>query len=118
MTIILGKSDRVHYYYGDGLNEEKEPVKYDLKTTDFSGEGIRSEIKKHLYEKGNGLPRCQGKNTEGCWDPIIVLKPMDKSRYKNLVDILDEMSITDARKYALTKISEVDSTLLLMNGYW
>lgn len=106
MTIILGKNDKVYYYFGI-----TEP---DLLRTDFSDNGIRSKVKKHLFKPGQ--ERCKGKETEGCWDPIIVIKPMEQSSYRNLVDILDEMTITDAKKYALTKLNAADSTLLYDNN--
>lgn len=93
LTVILGKNDVVYYY--QGLNDgTKQP---DLKTTDFSDKGIR-EVLLDLGSKIDGL--------------TVLIKPVEKSRYKNIVDILDEMNITNTRKYALVKMSKLDTKLL------
>lgn len=103
MTILMGKDNNVYWYKG-----VTEPEVF---TTDFGDKGIREEIMKHINKPG--VPRCKGKETtSGCWDPIVVLKPTESAKYKNVVDILDEMNITGTPKYALTKMTAVDSILL------
>ncbi|MBY0426382.1 MAG: hypothetical protein K2Q22_12145, partial [Cytophagales bacterium] len=42
---------------------------------------------------------------------IVLIKPMERSRYKNMVDILDEMAITSQQRYSLVDISEADLAL-------
>ena len=37
---------------------------------------------------------------------------MKESRYKNLVDVLDEMSITDTNKYAIVDVDPRDLELV------
>ncbi len=112
LTVILGHKDKVHYYVGI-TNPE-------IITTDFSDKGIRKVVYDHIYTKAlkyNGYI-CGGEITKNCWDPIIVIKPHKTSRYKNIVDILDEMHITAARKYALTQLTPVDSVLLNNQGLY
>ena len=41
-------------------------------------------------------------------DLVVVIKAGDESTYKNVVDILDEMTINDIKRYALVDISEVE----------
>lgn len=84
LTVILGPNDKVFYY--DGLVREGEPMP-ELVTTDFSDKGIR----KHLKER-NTNPKL-----------FVMIKPLKEARYKNMVDILDEMSITNTGAYALIK---------------
>lgn len=109
LTLILGKKDKVHYYFG--ISEAE------VKTTNYGVEGVRKLIRMHLDKgKAKGLPLCEGKETKGCWDPIIVIKPNKTSRYKNLIDILDEMKISAVPKYALTEMTPNDSTLLVQFG--
>jgi hypothetical protein len=36
---------------------------------------------------------------------VVVLKPNDEASYKNTVDILDEMTINDIKRFALVDIS-------------
>mgnify|MGYP002777002128 CR=1 FL=1 len=84
LTVILGPNDKVFYY--DGLVREGEAVP-ELVTTDYSANGIR----KHLKER-NTNPKL-----------FVMIKPLQEARYKNVVDILDEMTITGTGAYALIK---------------
>lgn len=105
MTIVLDENDKIQYYIGI--------TDIDVKKTDFAETGIRREIMRHLRDD-EGRPRCdevdnQGINEGLCWDPIFVIKAKDKSRYRNLVDLLDEMTVTGAPKYAIDKYTDDDS---------
>ena len=84
LTVILGPNDKIFYY--DGLVREGEALP-ELVTTDYSDKGIR----KHLRER-NTNPKL-----------FVMIKPLKEARYKNMVDILDEMSITNTGAYALIK---------------
>ncbi|HCN85142.1 MAG TPA: biopolymer transporter ExbD, partial [Sphingobacteriaceae bacterium] len=50
---------------------------------------------------------------------LVLIKPSDKSTYRNLVDILDEMKISDVQTYAIVDITtqEVDGLLKRDNIY-
>jgi len=89
MTIILGENDKVYWYMG--ISNPK------IETTDFSKEGIRKIISK--------------KNREVA-DLVIVIKAMKTSKYKNMVDILDEMHTTGSKRYAIVSISPNDLDLI------
>jgi biopolymer transport protein ExbD len=88
-TIILAEGDKVFYYSGYNASEAEE--------TDYSSNGIRKVVMDKI---------------ESINDLIIVIKPSAKSRYKNLVDILDEMDITGAKRYAIVDISPEDLALI------
>ncbi|MDX5346405.1 MAG: biopolymer transporter ExbD [Hymenobacteraceae bacterium] len=88
LTIMMFGDDKVYYY--DGLLSSD--VKPELKTSDYSANGIRKVL---LERKSNP-------------DLVVLIKPDASSRYKNVVDILDEMKITDTNKYALVEITEQD----------
>ncbi|MEM6763420.1 MAG: biopolymer transporter ExbD [Bacteroidota bacterium] len=111
MTIVLEEDDKVSYYVGI-TNPE-------VLTTNYSQDGIRKVLVGHLTfgPRINGQPRCEtGKGArvvKNCWDPIFVIKPKKSSRYKNLVDLLDELAITEAPKYAIDKFTVEDSLLLI-----
>lgn len=105
MTIILDEGDEVLYYTGI------EDIV--VKPTDFSYSGIRLTIMRHLAGDGS-MPLCidvdnQGIESGRCWDPIFVVKAKSKSRYRNLVDVLDEIKLADAPKYALDEYTSEDS---------
>lgn len=91
LTLILGENDNIYYYKG-APNPEIRPQQ-----TDYSSAGIRSVVQEH---------------TQSYQDPIVTIKPSEKSRYHNLVDILDEMAISEVKKYALTDMTPADSLLM------
>ena len=97
LTIILGKNHQVHYYFGLNTPQDKTVPVPELKTTNFAANGIRSVL----------LARHQQR------PPLVVLiKPSADSKYQDLVDILDEMSITEQKKYSLVDITPDDKALL------
>lgn len=114
MTIILGENDQIHCFtYENGL---EAPT---IKSTNFSAEGIRAAILSHLAHRADRCPKnatAEEMKANGCWDPIFVLKAASGSKYKNMVDILDEMEIVDAPKYALAPLDAADSLLMQQHG--
>ena len=45
-------------------------------------------------------------------DLVIVLKPNEEATYKNTVDMLDEMTINEIKRFALVDISPVENELI------
>lgn len=88
-TIMLGKSDAVYYY--EGLDPTQ------LKATSFKG--IREEI-------------LRKKKTTAADDLVVILKPTADATYKNTVDILDEMTIAEIKRYAMVDISPQEYELV------
>lgn len=109
ITIILGEEDTVHYFHRI-TDVEVEYTTFDPET------GLSQVIQDHLrrYPK---LCRDEkertGQETDGCWDPIFIIKSKKKATYKNLVDVLDEMSIQGAPKYAIDVLNVRDSLILI-----
>ena len=89
MTIILNGGDKIYWYMGI-----TKPV---LDTTNYSAEGIR----KILIDKNKSVP-----------DLIVLIKPTKDAKYKNVVDMLDEMDITGVKRYALVDITPFDLDLI------
>lgn len=90
LTIYLGPNDKV--YYLDGLADEPTAK---IETTDFSTNGIRKHI---LQRRKDNIAFNQGKEKL-----FVMIKPLKTARYKNMVDILDEMNIATVGAYALIK---------------
>jgi len=88
-TIMLSKNDNVFYY--EGLDPTQ------LKSTTFKG--IRDEI----------IRKKQSTNPE---DLVMIIKPTEEATYKNTVDILDEMTINEIKRYAMVDISPVEQELI------
>jgi biopolymer transport protein ExbD len=89
VTLILGAQDKIYWY--QGITDPK------IELTNFSKDGIR----KILTTKDKEIPGM-----------IILIKPGKESKYKNLVDILDEMTITNMKRFALVKITSTDDELV------
>lgn len=89
ITVILGASDKVYWY--KGITDPQVAV------TNFSDTGIR----KVLVENNSQIK-----------DMIVLIKAADESRYKNMVDILDELTISSISRFALVDITEVDKKLV------
>ncbi|MEZ4686587.1 MAG: biopolymer transporter ExbD [Bacteroidia bacterium] len=108
VTLVLTAGDTVVWYTGV-TDIEPALAGFDPKT------GVRKVILDHLrkdprplcteFEAKFGRPA----NKDECWDPIFLIKPRYNSSYGNLVDLLDEMAITNAPKYAIDKFTEADS---------
>jgi biopolymer transport protein ExbD len=89
LTLVLGQDDKIYWYLG--ITDPKVEV------TDFSNNGVRN-----VLTKENAAIK----------DMVVLIKPSDESRYKNVVDILDEMNISNIGRYALVDITDVDKELI------
>lgn len=89
LHIVLADDDDIFWYTGISDPEVKQ--------TSYTSSGIRQL----LLQK-----REQVENLN------VLIKPTEKSRYKNLVDILDEMNITGIQKYAVVDAKEKDVELI------
>ena len=90
MTILLGDDNKIKWFHG--LLEAPEP---NGKPTDatYGKNGIRKELVKRVKSVAE---YCAAKPGSKPGDGLIVItKPSKKSTYRNIVDILDEMAITD-----------------------
>ena len=91
LHVLLDTLDQVWYY--EGLKVAG------LQKTTFAGDGgIRKVIMKKLKSVPGACPPMRsGKPREA----IVLIKLLEGARYKNMVDILDEMDITGCKTYAI-----------------
>ncbi len=96
MTILLGKGNQVYYYYGQLM---PETISQDFKSTTFKG------IRALILEKKKATPID---------DLMYIIKSDDNSTFKNAIDILDEMTISDvpAGHYAEVAMVPVEKMLI------
>lgn len=99
MTVLLGENNKLMYYMGI-LNTPMAP-----KDITYGREGIRTELLKRKKE----VLAYTGNPEKGL---IVIIKPGKKSNYRNLVDILDEMAISDVPTYAIVDISPEEAKLV------
>ena len=100
LTLILEK-DELRYYFGSEIAN--------LKTTDYSSVKVREVLTSHLNRHQN---RCDTEVGKNCWDPIFVVKPKNDCKYKQLVNLLDELAIVEAKKFAISNFTQSDSLML------
>ena len=88
ISLIIGKDNRIFYHQTDqaGLNENT------LQETTYDKEGITKVI-----EQAKRRAKDVKKFT-------VIIKPTDDAVYKNFVDILDQMAITNSEQYGVTDI--------------
>jgi len=89
LTVVLAGNNKVYWYLG--ITDPK------VELSDFSNDGIR----KVLLQQNAQIKEM-----------VVLIKPSDESKYKNVVDILDEMNISNIARYALVDITPVDKELI------
>lgn len=89
LTLVLGQDDKIYWYMG--ITDPKVEV------SNFSATGIR----KVLLAKKAELPKL-----------VVLIKAMDEAKYKNMVDIMDEMNISTMQRFALVDITDTDVQLV------
>jgi len=89
LTLVLGEDDKIYWYMGI-----TDPV---VEVSNFSATGIR----KILLAKKAELPKL-----------VVLIKAMDEAKYKNMVDIMDEMNISTMQRFALVDITPTDVQLV------
>ncbi len=125
ITFILGADDKVYYYLGEPDYKDYAS----LKQTDYSAEGMRAMLldrNKKVVARMNDLKQqradlkiSEEEYTEKASElksdkssPVVIIKATDQSKYKNLVDALDEMQICNIGKYVIVNPTEGDEFLL------
>jgi biopolymer transport protein ExbD len=127
LNIILGPEDKVYWYPG-----KADPAVTVLQETDFSSTGIRQVLldrNRALFRKIDQFEKdvISGKidirqdslrsaisqlKKDDDTGPIVLIKAYKTSKYRNFVDIIDEMSIVGIARYTFTDISWIEENLV------
>lgn len=103
LTLLLDDKNQIISYRGLIQIDDETP-----KVLNYGKDGIRKE----LLDVTKGINQLYG-NDNGA---IVIIKPTKKTTFKNLVDILDEMAITDIPTYAIVNdLSPEEMNLLATN---
>ena len=92
LTLLLGKNNQIFYYEGI-----LDPTGANFKSTNFKA--VRDVV---IEKKKRTKPE----------DFVVVIKPGPESKFVNTVDILDEMTISEIKRYALVDIAEAELQLV------
>lgn len=128
LTVLLTKDNKIVYYF---INKDtKEPETPQV--TNFGSTGIRSVLLKEnrirnasldsipIYKeqlKTNKIDEKEFKEKVNAIKAfkdglIVIIKANDDSKYKNLVDILDEMNICNVGRFAIVDITPMEIDML------
>ncbi|MGN6401642.1 MAG: ExbD/TolR family protein [Flavisolibacter sp.] len=121
LTILLGKGDQVYYYMGqikpDGSNFQSSNFKDIRKVIQDKKKEVManyypspSDEKLKQQAKENGDPNWQDAAKDK--DFVVVIKPNEDATYKNTVDMLDEMTINDVKRFAIVDITADENALV------
>jgi biopolymer transport protein ExbD len=94
LTVILDKENKVYYY--QGIPTDPNVI---LKTTNFSDKGIRQILFNYKTKIGKNF--------------TVVIKATDQAHYRNMVDLLDELAITNNKQYAIVNTLTTNEQNLL-----
>ena len=88
LNLVLAENDKIFYWIG---------LTPPATVTNYSKDGVR----KLLLEQMRANPKL-----------MVLIKPKDEARYNNMVDILDEMDITNMKRYAIVDFTPDDKTII------
>ena len=129
ITLYVAADNKI--YYGAGIPNYNDPTW--IKETTWGSQGIRKVLREHATENGTRpverislavkelnmdrqkkLSDLKAGNLKDGKIPTltIVIKPTDNASYKNMVDALDEMQISNIGTYVIDKINADDEKLL------
>lgn len=122
VTVILGKNDKVFYYFGktegaqiietnyaiSGLRKILLEKNFDVakQVEDLKAEKAKTRMDDEIFLKRLGEIKAN-KNA-----PVVRIMVTDEANYRNLVDALDEMNICSISRYAIVDIDEPDLQLI------
>jgi len=92
LTVILGDKNAIYYYEGTLLPD---------------GSNFKSSNYKDI--RGIIIDKKKRTNPE---DFMVLIKPTDQSTYKNTVDLLDEMTINEVKRYATLDLFDIEKQLI------
>ncbi len=124
ITVLLSDKDRVFWYFG-----EFKPGETQLNKTDFSDKGIRKVLldknsaahaevkrledelaKRQIADSTFKRLAVEAKSQKSAL--MVLIKTDDKAKYRNVIDILDELSIASVGKYAVVDMMKDEYDLI------
>ena len=98
--VLIGQKHRLFYYSGLLAPADDTVQEPELFETDFSANGLRQVL----------LSSAETRNS-----PVFI-KPLPGAKYRDLVDVIDEINIANHRSFALTKATPEDICFVQTNA--
>jgi biopolymer transport protein ExbD len=129
LNVLISGNDQIYYYYGVADPNKPLPT---LTKSDYSKDGIRKVLllrNKIVFKAVADLRQKVVKGQLVMADstlnskikelkksdknaPIVLIKADEKAKYKNIVDIIDEMAITTIASYAVVDITPTELKMI------
>jgi biopolymer transport protein ExbD len=103
MNVVLSAQNKIYYWSGGFLQSIES-----LHTTDYTPQGFRQILLQRQAE----IHRAQPTH-----DLIVLVQPLPAATAENVVDILDELAITDTKTYTLVDAAAFSSPALRQKVY-
>lgn len=103
-TLLAGKGDKIYCYTGadDAANLQVDSLSFS-----------RQELRKRITQRQQEVEKRWGHPDE----LFVSIKLFPKSKYRNMVDLLDEMKICGVKRYAIVdEFNETDQQIALRSG--
>lgn len=130
LNIIMTDNDKILWY--NGLADPTKPPLPTMNMTDYSKDGLRrlllernKELFKRIYELNDSVTTGKLEISQDSLEslrrkyfkedkigPIILIKAADSVKYRNVVDMIDEMVICNVARYSLTDINLVEKMMV------
>ncbi len=106
-TLMLGAKDKLYAYVSPDEIDLEVPLEID--SIDYSPRGLRKFVQRRQNE------------VEEQWGDremlFVMIKPLPSSSVKNIVDVLDEMTISEVKRYAIMEPNDpIDSLVCVITG--
>ncbi len=92
LSILLGKNNVIYYYEGT-----LQPDGSNFQTSNYK------EVRQIIIDK---------KRSTNPDDFMVLIKPSSEATYRNTVDLLDEMTINEVKRYAMLDLFDVEKELI------
>ena len=101
MTLLLGKNDKMEWFVGIPGKTAPKVIGYG-----------KNDLLKTLVDNDAAIKASHGANN----GMIVIVKPSDKSTYKNVVAVMDALNIANIQQRAIVDMTPVELGLLTRDG--
>ena len=103
LTVLLAGNDSIFYYHGQ-LDEAIDTKQVQVTNYNVTS-GIGAVIRQKQKQLGNQKDEL-----------VLMMKPLETSSYKNLMNALDEVMINNVKKYAIMEVTDMEIEFITSIG--